>query len=122
MNKNLILARKIYFSFMFSSFIFFALLILIIGKNLNPFIPDPVFKITSFMSALIPAGLFIYRWKSKKVNTRTFFKLSFIGYIPVIVGFIISILYKNYLYFVLLFPVFFLSYLVIVPTKNFIEE
>jgi len=122
MNPNLIYVRKTYFSFLFSSFIFFSMLILIIGKNTSPLNITGTFKIVSVLLAFIPTGLFLYRWKKRKVDKKTFLKLCIIGYIPIAVGTFFSIFYKNYLYFVLLFPIFFLSYLVIVPTQNFIED
>ncbi len=122
MNPELIISRKIYFSFLFSSFIFLALLIMFFGKNISPLKFDTLFIVVSIAVSFIPAGLFLFRWYKKKVSKGTFIKLCVLAYIPVILGFLLSILYKNYLYFVLLFPVFFLSYLIIVPTNNFISK
>ena len=122
MNKNLIYSRKIYFSFLFSTFIFFSLSMIILRQNLKPLVIDFTFETISIALSFIPAGVFLYRWKKKKVNTKTFIKLCIIGYIPIIVGFLLSLVYKNYIYMVLLFPIFLLSYLILVPTQNFIEE
>ncbi len=122
MKPALIASRKYYFSLLFSSLILLAVLIILIGKQVSPFRFNNIFLFLSFINAFIPAGLFIYRWKSKRVSLKTFKLLCIIAYIPVLVGFLTSILFENYLYLVLFFPVFFLSYIVIVPTENFIEE
>jgi len=122
MNQSLIIARKYYFSFLFSTIIPLSVLIILYGKEVLPFeIRNPFLSVSLLMS-LIPTFLFLYRWRKKSVNIDVFKKLCLIAFIPVLTGTLVSLLYKNYLYLVLLFPVSFLSYLVILPTEKFIKE
>ncbi len=122
MNQSLIIARKYYFSFLFSTIIPLSVLIILYGKDVLPFEMGKFFLSVSLLTSIIPAFLFLYRWRRKSVDIDVFKKLCLIAFIPVLAGTLLSFFYKNYLYLVLLFPVSFLSYLVILPTERFIKE
>ncbi len=122
MNQSLIIARRYYFSFLFSTMIPLSVLIILYGKDVSPFEMRNSFLSVSLLTSLIPTFLFLYRWRKKSVNIDVFKKLCLMAFIPVLAGTLLSFFYKNYLYLVLLFPVSFLSYLVILPTERFIKE
>ncbi|GAB6071925.1 hypothetical protein JCM14244_03020 [Venenivibrio stagnispumantis] len=103
--------RQIYFGFLFSVFIIIAILILLFRKSSNLNLENSYIFIISLTSFILPLLLF-YR---KKIS---FIKLCLIGYIPAIVGFIISLINQNYFYFFVAFPIFVLSYIVIIPFEE----
>jgi asparagine N-glycosylation enzyme membrane subunit Stt3 len=101
--------RRLYFAFLFSSFIFFALLILL-KIPLNPFdIGYPVYILSIF--SVLPAYLFFGR---KKISFKN---QLILGYVPLIAGFVISIIFNNSIYFLISFPIFLLNYIIIMPRR-----
>lgn len=110
MNKDLLEKRKKYFGFLFSVFIWFALLI-ILKVPLNP--DFPIFSLQIFIIlavSIVPAVLILN--KNKNYNT-----LLIIGYIPVVIGFLISVIFNNSLYFLMVFPIFLLNFIIIFPKR-----
>lgn len=107
MNDELINKRKYYFGFLFSSIIFFPILIILKVKLDLNVDPIPIFSIT--LLSFLPAFLY---FNKKKYNYKN---LLIISYIPVIVGFLLSIIFNNSMYMVISFPLFLLNYIILVP-------
>lgn len=98
--------RKVYFAALFSSFILFSLLIFL-KKPI--YLNEDKFNILYFIpSIFIPTVLLFL--KKKSIYTKVT-----IGYIPIIIGFILSITIDNALYFLASFPIFLVSFFVIFP-------
>ncbi len=116
--ENLLKVRQIYFGFLFSSFIYFALVILIIGKNTKKFEVDIFDEILLVFGSVIPAVIFFLKYRFKFLDKNNIIKLSILGHIPLLVGFLLAIINKNYLFLISMFPVFFLGYLIILPTEK----
>ncbi len=111
MNVEIIRKRKLYFSFLFASFIYIGLLMILI-RNPLPFNFDLFVEILLFVGALTPAFIFFLR---KKLDYK--FILA-VGHFPLLIGFILSVIYQNMIYFLIMFPVFILGYLLIVPLEK----
>lgn len=111
MKTEIIKKRKLYFGFLFSSFIYLGLLMILIREP-NPFKIDIVSETFSILGALTPALIFFLR---KKVSYKN---ILIIGQFPLFVGFILSIFYQNILYFLIMFPIFILGYLIILPLEK----
>ncbi len=110
--------RKIYFGFLFSVFIYFSLLLLILGKDVRPFNMGVFEEVLIFIASVIPALIFILKLKYKKFSKEIFLKLNLLNQVPLIIGFILSLLDKNYLYFLIMFPVFILGIIFLIPTEK----
>ncbi len=116
--ENLLKIRQVYFAFLFSSFLYFALLILIIGKDTLDFKIGIFEEILLLIGSSIPAVIFFLKRRLKLLNKENMIKLSVIGHVPLLIGFFLALLNKNYLFLISMFPVFFLGYLIILPTKK----
>lgn len=99
-------SRKIYFASLFSVFILFGLLI-IARTPFNLLVDERLLYLIS-TSAITPALLIFMKRKRMELKVV-------VGYIPGILGFIISILFNNSVYFLISFPIFLLSFIVIFP-------
>ncbi len=107
MNNELVNKRKYYFGFLFSSIIFFPILIILKVKlDLNV---DSVALFLITLISILPAFLYFYK---KKYEYK---KLLTIGYIPLVIGLLISLIFNNSLYMVISFPLFFLNYIILIP-------
>ncbi|MEZ0323012.1 MAG: hypothetical protein ABWJ98_01695 [Hydrogenothermaceae bacterium] len=106
---SLIQKRKIYFAGLFSVIVFFAILIILKIPIIHS-LDDFGFYIIIF-SSITPATLLFLR----DVNFK---KKVLISYLPAILGFILSLLYNNSLYFLISFPIFFLNFIVIFPRSK----
>lgn len=107
MDNEVINKRKYYFGFLFSGIIFFPVLIILKVKldlNVNLL----ALSIITLFSTL-PAFLY---FSKKKYEYK---KLLIIGYIPLVIGFSISLIFNNSLYMVISFPLFFLNYIILLP-------
>ncbi len=113
--------RKTYFGFLFSVFIYFSLLLLILGKDVRPFNMSVFEEVLIFIASVIPALIFILKLKYKKFSKEIFLKLNLLNQVPLIIGFILSLLDKNYLYFLIMFPVFLLGVIFLIPTEKNIK-
>ncbi len=114
MDKKLIKKRQFYFGFLFLSFIYFGIAMLVV-KQAKPLSFDLFQEVLIVIAGLIPAVLFFLR---KKYETKKYLFLLAIGQIPIVLGFLLSILYENLFYLIIMFPVFILGYLVIIPVKE----
>jgi len=117
MEKEIFKKRQYYFGFLFSSFVYIGLLIIIQKKTL-PLNFGFYQQIFSFIGATIPALLFFLKKAGIDKNLRGYIYLLATGHIPLIIGFFLSIIFKNMLYILLMFPVFILGYLILIPVNR----
>ncbi len=115
MKQVLLEKRKYYFIFLFSSFVYIGLLILII-KNPAPFSLTVLDNVILGIGALVPAFLFFLR-KTAKEDVDKYKKILVLGHLPLLIGFFLSLLKMNLMYFLVMFPVFVLGYLIIIPKE-----
>ncbi|NPA53416.1 MAG: hypothetical protein GXO21_01970 [Aquificae bacterium] len=115
MDEILIKKRQYYFGFLFFSFVYFGLAILLLDKT-QPFSLNIYQQIPMIIGAIIPAILFFL--KKLENNLKNYILLLFLGQIPLIIGFVLSIIYKNLLYLIVMFPVFILGYLILLPVER----
>lgn len=101
--------RRIYFAWIFSVFILFAVLI-ILKNPIHVAENDPYIWIL-IPAAFTPAGLFFM--KNQSIN-----KKMAVAYLPVITGFIMSIILNNSIYFLVSFPIFLINALITFPRGN----
>lgn len=101
--------RKVYFASLFSVFILFA--ILIVMRVPLHFLLEEIFVYTISILGLIPTVLLFIRKKSVKLKVA-------VAYIPAIIGFSVSLLSNNSVYFLMSFPIFLLNFLVILPRRR----
>lgn len=101
--------RKTYFAWLFSVIILFAIMI-ILKIPLYKDVKDlPFYTITSM--SLLPAYLYFS-------SRGSFIKRVIIAYTPATVGFLLSMIFKNSLYFLISFPIFLLNFLIIFPRSK----
>lgn len=98
--------RKVYFAWLFSVFILFALLILLKTPVYMAEGDSYVWLLTPV--ALTPAVLLIM--KDSSINIRIA-----IAYSPAAAGFLMSVVLNNGIYFLASFPVFLINFLIIFP-------
>ncbi len=111
MNTGIIKKRKLYFSFLFASFIYIGLLMILI-RNPRPFMLNTFTEIFLSIGAITPALIFFLK---KKVDYKN---VLILGHFPLIIGFFLSLIYQNIIYFLIMFPVFILGYLLILPLEK----
>jgi len=116
--ENLLKLRQIYFGFLFSSFLYFAVVILVLGKNTKKFEISFFDEVLFIFGSVVPAVLYFFKRKERFLNQKNLIKFSIIGQIPLLIGFFLAIINKNYLFLISMFPVFFLGYLIILPTEK----
>ncbi len=115
MKKDFIRKRQYYFGFLFFSFIYFGVAMLLV-KNVKPADFGLVQQGVMIIGAFIPALMFFLR--NKMVTIKKYLLLLLLGQIPMVVGFVLTIFYKNFLYLLIMFPVFVLGYLIIIPIER----
>ncbi len=111
MKVEIIKKRKLYFSFLFASFIYIGFLMILIRKPL-PFSFDLFVKVLLSIGALTPAFIFFLK---RRLNYKL---ILAVGHFPLLIGFVLSVIYQNMIYFLIMFPVFILGYLLIVPVEK----
>ncbi len=113
--KNIFELRRLYFIGLFSSIIYPALLIVILGKS-------PLKDVSNLAISLISASAFvIFYIMFLKVKRKIYenFKIPLIlGHLPMVIGFVFSLLEKNYLYILISFPVFLIIYILLIPKEE----
>jgi len=110
--KNIFELRRLYFIGLFSSIVYFPLLTLILGK-----VP---FKDVSFLGVVIIAisstVIFEIVYLKTKGKLYEYYKLVLsAGHSPLLIGFLLSVIEKNYLYILMAFPVFLIIYILLIP-------
>ncbi len=119
---NIFYLRRYYFAGLFSSIFYFALLLIILGKAKNPEIEDKYIYLITFTSIFIPYFVYL-RVKNKLFKLNTYKVSLIIGHIPLIFGFLFSLLERNYIYLLVSFPIFFINYLILIPwSKNGLQK
>lgn len=98
--------RKVYFAWLFSVFILFAVLILL--KTPVYLVEGDSYVWLLTPVAFTPAAILIMRKSS--INTRIA-----IAYSPAATGFLMSVVLNNGIYFLASFPVFLINFLIIFP-------
>ena len=119
---NTFYLRRYYFTGLFSSIFYFALLLIIIGKAQNPQVKDIYIYLITFTSIFIP--YFVYLRVKGKLFKLNIYKINLaIGHIPLMFGFLFSFIEKNYVYLLASFPIFFINYLILMPwSKNGLQK
>jgi hypothetical protein len=112
--EKVIKIRQFYFAGLFSSILYFSLLLIFIGKAKNPEIRDLYIYFITFSSFLI-LYFFYLRIKNKIFNLKNYVFSLILGHVPLILGFIFTLLEKNYIYILISFPLFFINYLILIP-------
>ncbi len=118
MDNNIFNLRRIYFISLYSSFIYISLLLIILRDDVSPFEFSILDQVILGAFSILPAGLFIYRKTKNIFKYKTFIKILYITHIPLFIAFILSLYYSNYLFFLTVYPVFILTYLIIIPLKR----
>lgn len=102
--------RKVYFAWLFSIFILFAVLILL---------RTPVYMVEGDRyiwlltpTAITPAALLFMKNKGSLFNIKIV-----IAYSPAFTGFLMSVALNNGIYFLASFPVFLINFIVIFPKR-----
>ncbi|EDP74190.1 hypothetical protein, partial [Hydrogenivirga sp. 128-5-R1-1] len=110
---NIFRIRRYYFAGLFSSIFYFALLLIIVGKAKNPQIKDIYIYLITFTSVFIP--YFVYLRVKGKLFILNTYKINLaVGHLPLIFGFLFSLLEENYIYLLVSFPIFFINYLILI--------
>jgi len=113
--KNIFELRRLYFIGLFSSIIYPSLLIIILGKTPLKDVSFFYVSLIAFSSTIILEIMYL---KVKNLLYK-YYKLALsAGHSPLILGFLLSIIEKNYLYILIAFPVFLIIYLILIPVKS----
>jgi len=117
-NTDIIGYRKYFFIALYQTIVYFPLAIILVGKratfNLS-FLSIFVFLI---FLLIIPIGLAIYRIKKKNIDLKQYKFLLLIANIPLILGFLITVIQGNYLYIMVSFLITIVSIFILTPIKK----
>ena len=122
MDKKIFNLRRYYFSFLYLSFIYVAVLILIIGKSVKPAKITDTDGIILGSMGIVPAVIIILRKIRYVYEKGIYIKLLLLGQLPLVVGTIFSIFKSNYVYFFVEYPIFLLTYLLLLPTGKAVKN
>ncbi len=111
---NFIKLRQWYFASLFSIFVYYGILVIILGKTQNIHINDIYVYVIAF-SSLVEIFAVWFRIKGKLFKENIYRIFLILGHLPTILGFIFSLIEKNYLYFLIAFPVFIVIYVTLIP-------
>ncbi len=121
MNEKIIDLRRFYFSFLYVSFIYLGVLILLLGNNVKPSEPDLTTQTLIGFTGVIPAVIYFLK-KSKYIfEKKLYIKLLIFCQIPLIVGTVLSLIHLNYIYFLISYPIFITGCLILIPTKKSVK-
>ncbi len=118
MESNLFNLRRVYFISLYSSFFYISLLLIILRDNVEPVSITLFHQIVLIIISVLPAVFFIIKKTMNIFRYDLYKKILIISHIPLIIGFLLSIFYKNYLFFLIIFPIFILAYIIIIPLKK----
>ncbi|WP_457639989.1 hypothetical protein [Persephonella sp.] len=122
MNDRIFELRRFYFTFLYLSFVYLGLLMLVLGKNVKPVNPGMFEQLLIGLSAVIPAYILFKRKTSYIFEKKEYLKLLTAGQIPLIIGTALSAVYSNYLFFFLSYPIFLTAFFILLPTKKAVER
>ncbi|RMA97528.1 hypothetical protein [Hydrogenothermus marinus] len=111
---NLLKKRQLYFASLFSSFIYFALIIILVGK-IKPYpIKDFYIYILTATSIVILITAF-FTIKGKLLDLKSYKLFLILNHIPLLLGFLLTIIGKNYIYILNGFFIFLIGYMILIP-------
>lgn len=122
MSEKLFQLRRFYFASLYFSLFYIALLIIIFkGRNIQPVEFSSLDYIVLGIISLVPAAIFFIKQVRYIYEKNFYFVMLIFGEIPLIIGFIYSLIKSNSIYLVISYPVFLLGYLLLLPTKKAVE-
>ena len=122
MNEKLFNLRRLYFSFLYASFIYIGMLLLVLGKNVKPVKTDLFEESIIALTGIIPALALFLRKTGYIFEEKKYVFLLLTGHIPLITGTVLSFLHSNYIYFFISYPIFLLVAFILLPTKRSVEK
>ncbi|WP_051654768.1 hypothetical protein [Persephonella sp. IF05-L8] len=122
MSEKLFQLRRFYFASLYFSLFYIALLIIIFkGRNIQPVEFSSLDYIVLGIISLVPAAIFFIKQIKYVYEKNIYFVMLIFGEIPLIIGFIYSLIKGNSIYLIISYPVFLLGYLLLLPTKKAVE-
>jgi len=122
MSEKLFQLRRFYFASLYFSLFYIALLIIIFkGRNIQPVEFSSQDYVVLGIISLVPAAIFFIKQVRYIYEKNFYFVMLIFGEIPLIIGFIYSLIKSNSIYLVISYPVFLLGYLLLLPTKKAVE-
>ncbi len=122
MSEKLFQLRRFYFASLYFSLFYIALLIIIFrGKNVHPVEFSMIDYVVLGVISLVPAIIFFVKQVRYVYEKNFYFVMLVFGEIPLIIGFIYSLVRDNGIYLIISYPVFLLGYLLLLPTKKAVE-
>lgn len=122
MSEKLFQLRRFYFASLYFSLFYIALLIIIFkGRNIQPVEFSSLDYVVLGIISLVPAAIFFIKRVRYIYEKNFYFVMLIFGEIPLIIGFIYSLIKSNSIYLVISYPVFLLGYLLLLPTKKAVE-
>ncbi len=122
MSEKLFQLRRFYFASLYFSLFYIALLIIIFkGRNIQPVEFSSLDYIVLGIISLVPAAIFFIKQIKYVYEKNIYFVMLIFGEIPLVIGFIYSLIKGNSIYLIISYPVFLLGYLLLLPTKKAVE-
>ncbi|MBK3331876.1 hypothetical protein GWK41_02190 [Persephonella atlantica] len=122
MDEKIFNLRRYYFSFLYLSFIYVAVLIMVIGKGVKPVQITDIEGIILGSVGIVPAVIIILRKIRYIYEKSVYIKLLLLGQIPLVAGTFFSIFKSNYVYFFVEYPLFLLTYILLLPTRKAVKD
>jgi len=122
MDEKIFQVRRYYFSFLYLSFLYLAVLILILRNNVKPVESEFLDQLIVGLTAVVPAYILFKRKTGYIFDKKIYLRLLTLGQIPLVIGTLLSLMTTNYIYFFLSYPIFLISFLLLLPTKGAVER
>ncbi|WP_197017052.1 hypothetical protein [Persephonella sp. KM09-Lau-8] len=97
------------------------MIIIFKGRNIQPVEFSSLDYVVLGIISLVPAAIFFIKQVRYIYEKNFYFVMLIFGEIPLIIGFIYSLIKSNSIYLVISYPVFLLGYLLLLPTKKAVE-
>ncbi|WP_297453842.1 hypothetical protein [Persephonella sp.] len=97
------------------------MIIIFRGKNVHPVEFSMIDYVVLGVISLVPAIIFFVKQVRYVYEKNFYFVMLVFGEIPLIIGFIYSLVRDNGIYLIISYPVFLLGYLLLLPTKKAVE-
>jgi hypothetical protein len=117
-NASLIAYRKYFFISLYSTVLYLAFSLLIIRSNAKFDVPSFLLLGLLALTVVIPIFNLLYRIRNRKIELDKYKLLLIISHIPLIIGFILTILFKNYLFVMISFPITLFAIFVLIPLSR----
>ncbi len=118
MDSTLFSLRRMYFISLYSSFFYISILLIILRDNVKPAEISVFHQVVLGLISVMPALFFILKKKVNIFQDKIYKKILITSHLPLIIGFLLSVISKNYIFFMIIFPVFILAYIIILPLKK----